>query len=69
MTSIYAHYHFLQRTRMFLKLCLSIHLSGTIFYTLKVARNLGPASLTEELRYWLSERDSGALLLIAKTAF
>lgn len=33
------------------------------------ARNSGPTSLTEELRYGLSERDLGALLLVANIAF
>lgn len=51
------------------KLYLGIHLSEIIFHTLKTARNWGPTGLTEEVRFWLSERDFGALLLVADITF
>lgn len=60
--------YFLQRTRTFLKLCLSILQSETIFYTLKTVETKA-RSLAKELRYWLFEIDCGALLFLAKMAF
>lgn len=53
----------------FLKFWLGIRWSKIISYILKTARELGPGGFTEELRYWLSERDTGALLLTTNTAF